>query len=197
MVGIRSKIWLCNKELLLHFNISHQWSNLAGYGHRLFLICFCLSKITVAKFWIIPQHFVPPMAVNALLGSVLWGTYTEASRFLESHLENHTLNTAISGGIAGASQAIVAAPVENVRILLTSGFQGHSWSCAWKEVFLETTTVRNHPARKLQDIRQIRSWLQDVSQMAGRGWNGWGYTFCKDGCGQYSVNLFLCYQTME
>jgi len=124
------------------------------------------------------------MVVNALLGTVLWGTYAEASYSLEPHLENRILNAAISGGVAGACQAIVAAPVENVLILLNSGFKGHSWSCAWKEVFRETTTVVRNPApRKLQDIRQIRGWLQDVSQMAGRGWNGWGYTFCKDGCG--------------
>lgn len=123
------------------------------------------------------------MVVNALLGTVLWETYAKTSRFLEPHLENRTLNTAISGGVAGASQAIVAAPVENVRILLTSGFKGHSWTCAWKEVFRETTTVRNPSARRLRDARQIHDWLRDVSQMAGRGWNGWGYTFCKDGCG--------------
>jgi hypothetical protein len=61
----------------------------------------------------------------------------------------------------------------NVRILLTSGFKGHSWSCAWKEVFLETSTIVRDPAvSKSQDIRQIRGWLRDISQMAGRGWNG-------------------------
>lgn len=123
------------------------------------------------------------MAVNALLGTVLWGTYAQASRSLEPHLENSILNAAISGGVAGACQAIVAAPAENVRILLDSGFKGHSWSCAWKEVFRETTVVHNPATSNLRDIRQIRGWLQEVSQMAGRGWNGWGYTLCKDGCG--------------
>jgi hypothetical protein len=123
------------------------------------------------------------MVLNALLGTVLWETYAETSRFLEAHLENRNLNATISGGLAGASQAIVAAPVENVSILFKSGFKGHSWSCAWKEVFRETAIVRNPAARSLQDIRQIRTWVRDVGQMAGRGWNGWGYTVCKDGCG--------------
>ncbi|KAF8797897.1 hypothetical protein BYT27DRAFT_7203583 [Phlegmacium glaucopus] len=162
----------------------HTLKNLATQQGTTVTFQYLTSLVKTRGFWIIPQHFVPPMVVNAFLGTVLWGTYAEASRSLEPHLKNRILNAAISGGVAGACQAVVAAPVENVLILLNSGFKGHSWSCAWKEVFRETTTVARNPApKKLQDIRQIRGWLQDVSQMAGRGWNGWGYTFCKDGCG--------------
>lgn len=128
------------------------------------------------------------MIVNASLGAVLWGAYAEASEQLDPYLSNRSLsNSAVSGAIAGASQAIVAAPAENVRILLEHGITGHSWSCAWKEVFREKGISSAAPieSRNLQDIRQLRGWLQEVGQMAGRGWNGWGWGVGKDTFGGY------------
>ncbi|KAH9484144.1 hypothetical protein JR316_0003624 [Psilocybe cubensis] len=123
------------------------------------------------------------MIINAILGTILWTSYGEASKGLEPHLKNHSiLNTALSGAIAGACQAVAAAPADNVRLLLEHGFGGHTWSCAWKEVFKNASTTQSRPAR-LQDVRQLRGWLQDVGQMAGRGWNGWGWGVAKDTLG--------------
>jgi len=129
------------------------------------------------------------MLVNASLGTVLWGTYGEASSRLEPYLASHSLsNSAFSGAIAGACQAVVAAPAENVRLLLEGGFGGHSWSCAWKEVFREKRSPLT-AATQLNEIRQLRNWFQEVGQMAGRGWEGWGWGCAKDATGQSEKNL--------
>jgi hypothetical protein len=92
--------------------------------------------------------------------------------------------TAISGAVAGGMQAIAAAPAENVRLVLEGG-SGHAWSHAWKEVFQGTVSIP-HSSRQqnLQDIRQIRKWMKDVGDMAGRGWDGWGWGVAKDTCGE-------------
>ena len=142
-----------------------------------------LISCPLSQIWVIPKHFIPPIIVNASLGAVLWGSYGEANKILEPYLSAHSLlNSAMSGAIAGASQAIVAAPAENVRILLEQGFGGHSWSCAWKEIFhkevIQSTSSAQPPS--MQEIRQLRGWLQEVGQMAGRGWNGWGWCVGKD-----------------
>lgn len=137
------------------------------------------------------------MIVNAGLGAVLWGSYAEAGDLLEPWLGEHSLsNAAVSGAIAGASQAIVAAPAENVRLLLEQGFGASSWSCAWKEVFragLVPATLRTS-SEKLHEIRQLRGWFNDVGQMAGRGWNGWGWGCAKDTIGkdEFSIVFGSC-----
>jgi hypothetical protein len=117
------------------------------------------------------------MLVNATLGFVLWESYGVASSGLEAYLSTRSLaNAAVSGAVAGACQALVAAPAENVRLTLEGGFRGHSWSCAWKEVFREKRP-RSNPAAKSQqihEIRELRTWFQEVGHMAGRGWEGWG-----------------------
>jgi len=133
------------------------------------------------------------MIVNASLGLVLWNTYGEANTLLQPYLINYNVwNAAMSGAIAGACQAVAAAPAENVRILLEHGFGGHSWSCAWREVFREKNVGSSVTSKaQLQDIRRLRGWLQEVGQMAGRGWNGWGWGLGKDTIGQFhSVSYF-------
>jgi len=90
---------------------------------------------------------------------------------------------ALAGAVAGGMQACIAAPAENVRLVLEGGMT-QGWSPAWKEVFRGTT----HPPhvtkeQKMQEIRQVRAWMRDVKNMAGRGWNGWGWGFAKDICG--------------
>lgn len=120
----------------------------------------------------------------------MWGSYGEASKMLDPYLSTHSLlNSATSGAIAGASQAIVAAPAENVRILLEQGFGGHSWSCAWKEIFHKKVIQSMSPAQSptIQGIRQLRGWLQEVGQMAGRGWIGWRWCVGKD-----TFGIHLC-----
>lgn len=38
-------------------------------------------------------------------------------------------------------------------------------------------------AEEFHDARQVRDWMRDVRDMAGRGWDGWGFGFVKDVCG--------------
>lgn len=124
--------------------------------------------------------------VNAVLGTVLWTAYSESSSLLSGgdRLEAHPIATAaISGAIAGGAQAIVAAPAENARLAIEGGTAGGGWSHAWKEVL--RGTVQNQSAEKkgLHEIRQVRGWMMEVRDMAGRGWNGWGWGLAKDVCG--------------
>jgi len=138
------------------------------------------------------------MIVNAALGTVLWSAYGETNNGLDPYFSDYALaNAAISGAVAGACQALVAAPAENVRILLEHGFGGHSWSCAWKEVFRQKVDPSTIPkAESLNEIRQLRSWFHDVGQMAGRGWNGWGWGCGKDTVGQSDTrNEFIRLRT--
>lgn len=124
------------------------------------------------------------MLVNAALGTVLWAAYGETSSQLDSFLPSQTLvNSAMSGAVAGACQAVVAAPAENVRLLLERGFHGHSWTCAWKEVFHSRVEIPKAKTQ-LNDMRQLRIWMHDVGQMAGRGWEGWGWGCAKDAVGE-------------
>ncbi|TFK55177.1 hypothetical protein OE88DRAFT_1653892 [Heliocybe sulcata] len=131
---------------------------------------------------IIPKHFIPPMFVNAILGTVLWASYAESTVLLEPYLSNHPLiATALSGGVAGGLQAVVAAPVENVRLVLEGSSTVGSWSKAWKEVFRGTHSEEPVAARrKIQEARLHRRWMREVKGMAGRGWDGWGWGCAKD-----------------
>ena len=124
--------------------------------------------------------------MNATLGTVLWTTYSESSSILSNLIAHPSPITiaAISGAVAGGAQAIVAAPAENVRLAIEGGAAGGGWSHAWKEVL--RGTALNHSTEKdsLRRIRQVRSWMAEVRDMAGRGWNGWGWGLAKDVCGE-------------
>lgn len=125
------------------------------------------------------------MVANAVLGTVLWTTYTECSGYLQSSLGAHSMfAVALSGAAAGGMQALVAAPVENARLVIECG-TGKGWSHAWKEVFRGTqqTHITSRSAQ-IRDIRQVRLWMKDVGGMAGRGWTGWGWGCGKDVCGR-------------
>ncbi|KAF9228582.1 hypothetical protein BS17DRAFT_772199 [Gyrodon lividus] len=142
------------------------------------------SLVKNQGFMVIPKHFVPPMLANAVLGTVLWTTYTQSSTYLEPGLGHHSaFVAALSGAAAGGMQAFIAAPVENARLVIEGG-TGRGWSHAWKEVFRGTQPL--HSASRvdqIRNIRQIRLWMKEVSEMAGRGWTGWGWGFGKDVCG--------------
>ncbi|KAJ7632174.1 hypothetical protein FB45DRAFT_911712 [Roridomyces roridus] len=139
------------------------------------------SLVKSQGFTIIPKHFLPPMVVNALLGTVLWTSYAEASAVLNPHLGTHpTLQAALAGALAGSAQAVVSAPADNVRLLIEGG-GNPSWSHAWREVFrgaLPRSSASRHET--LEEIRKVRSWMREVGDMAGRGWDGFGYTLAKD-----------------
>jgi hypothetical protein len=127
--------------------------------------------------------------VNASLGTVLWAAYSESSSALGSYdsLEAHPITiAAISGAVAGGAQAIVAAPAENVRLAIERG-TGRGWSHAWKEVLRGTAPIHSTGSAGLRELRQIRGWMADVRDMAGRGWNGWGWGLAKDVCGELAV----------
>ena len=90
----------------------------------------------------------------------------------------------VSGAVAGGAQAIVAAPAENVRILLEGG-NYHGWSSAWKDVFRDSESQQQvSKAESLQQARQVREWVREVGDMAGRGWNGFTWGFLKDSTGE-------------
>ena len=140
-----------------------------------------------AQILVIGKHFLPPLIVNASLGTVLWATYSETSSVLSSReiLEAHpTVIAAISGALAGGAQAIVAAPAENVRLAIERG-TGRGWSHAWKEVLRGTASNQPIGSTGLRELREFRSWMLDVRDMAGRGWNGWGWGLAKDVCGEH------------
>lgn len=148
----------------------------------------CLTRL---KFMVLPKHFIPPMCINALLGTVLWSTYAETSTILTPYIGHHpTMTAAISGAAAGGCQALVAAPAENVRLVLEGGSVAlggtHSWSHVWKEVFRGTADPKLDGSKKqnINDIRQVRLWMKEVGDMAGRGWEGWGWGCAKDICGK-------------
>ena len=135
---------------------------------------------------VIARHFVPPLIVNAALGTVLWTAYSESSSVLSSRtaLEAHPIMIAtISGAIAGGAQAIVAAPAENVRLAIERS-AGGDWSHAWKEVVRGTTPNQPIGRTSLHELREVRSWMMNVRDMAGRGWKGWGWGLAKDVCGE-------------
>lgn len=136
---------------------------------------------------VIPKHFVPPILANAVLGTVLWTTYSECSSYLHTRLGVHSIFTvALSGAAAGGMQALVAAPVENVRLVIEGG-TGKGWSHAWKEVFRGTQPIHNTTrSDQIRDIRQVRLWMKDVGEMAGRGWAGWGWGCGKDVCSRWA-----------
>lgn len=124
------------------------------------------------------------MLVNAMVGTILWGTYTEAFLVTEPTLRNHPiLNAGFAGGVAGGVQALLAAPAENVRIVLEGGSGGTFWSNTWKEVFQGTKLRSVSRQKDIEDIRQLRGWMKEVRDMAGCGWNGWGWGLGKDICG--------------
>ena len=138
-----------------------------------------------------PKHFLPPLAVNALLGTVLWSSYSLTSSALEHHSTHPFLNAAISGAVAGGAQAIAAAPTENVRLLIEGGTSYTGWSSAWKDVFLgihrkelgKEALSAVSKREIIREARDIRRWMQEVGDIAGRGWHGWGWGFAKDVCG--------------
>ncbi|KAJ7582646.1 hypothetical protein C8J56DRAFT_225653 [Mycena floridula] len=146
---------------------------------------YMVSLVKNSSWSLIPRHFIPPMVVNGLLGFVLWTTYSEVHATLDPHIGYHpTATAAISGAFAGLAQAIVAAPVENVRLLLEGETAYHSWTHAWKDVFTGTEPPKPlTKAEAIDNVRQVRTWMKDVAEMGHRGFDGWRWGCLKDLCG--------------
>ena len=136
------------------------------------------------------RHFIPPIILNAGLGVVLWSSYSEAASQLQTILPTHpTVVSAAAGAIAGGSQALVAAPAENVRLVLERSTHT-GWTSAWRSVFIDTQTnhIQSKPLQ-LREARQVASWMKEVTGMAGRGWDGWRWGVAKDACGKFNQPL--------
>ncbi|KAJ3551531.1 hypothetical protein NM688_g4648 [Phlebia brevispora] len=108
------------------------------------------------------------LARKAPWRSVLWTTYSEASAILEPHVRSPIALAAMSGAVAGATQAVIAAPAENVRFVLEGASSATGWS---------------HAKDQIHEAREVRDWMREVGDMAGRGWNGWLWGAAKDFCG--------------
>ncbi|KAJ6488587.1 hypothetical protein C8R47DRAFT_1177349 [Mycena vitilis] len=161
------------------------WHSLRGLAaqHGASLTPAYLSSLVKSQgFGVIGKHFLPPMLVNAFLGTILWTSYAEASGVLQPWLGSHpTATAAVAGALAGGTQALVSAPAENVRLLVEGGSSHNSWSHAWKEVFRGSPPPPSSSRHEtIEEIRKVRSWMKDVGDMAGRGWHGLGYTIGKD-----------------
>ncbi|KAJ7093244.1 hypothetical protein C8R44DRAFT_402597 [Mycena epipterygia] len=160
----------------------HSLRGLAAQDGASLTPSYLSSLIKSQGFMVLPKHFFPPMVVNALLGTILWASYAEASAVLQPHMGSHpTAMAALAGALAGGTQALVAAPADNVRLLVEGGTSRNSWVHAWKEVFRGAPTPQSASRHEtIEDIRKVRSWMREVGDMAGRGWNGLGYSFGKD-----------------
>lgn len=58
------------------------------------------------------------------------------------------------------------------------------WAGAWREVFRGAVPA-SPDASKRENVRRVRNWANEVRQMAGNGWEGMGWGFCKDVCGNF------------
>ncbi|CAG7854050.1 SubName: Full=Uncharacterized protein {ECO:0000313/EMBL:CCA69573.1} [Serendipita indica DSM 11827] len=162
---------------------------------------YILQLIRSQGFLIVPRHFIPPLAVNTVLGAVLWESYGLCSSYLEGKIPSHPIvMAASSGAFAGACQSLAAAPVENVRMVLESMSKveadpvrtllqkpakvptTHSgWMHAWRQVFIGDQPVAHATTR--EEVRELSRWVQEVKGMAGRGFDGWTWGCAKDMCG--------------
>ncbi|KAF8317443.1 hypothetical protein DL93DRAFT_571776 [Clavulina sp. PMI_390] len=141
---------------------------------------------------VLPRHFVPPLIINTALGTLLFTSYTVIGSELTSSYPqtSSTLIAAVSGAGAGAIQALAGAPAENVRILMERGSFNHDtsvsgWRHAWREVFVDPANLADARAYKpvrmrLSDMREAKLVANELREMAGRGWNGWGWGLAKD-----------------
>lgn len=138
------------------------------------------------QFGVLPRHFVPPLLINTVLGTLLFTSYTTMSSELSSRYPTYSSTcepslvsclliillmtcicsvvAAVSGASAGAIQAIAGAPAENVRLLMENGtFHAQTsvsgWRHAWKEVFVDA----NQPAA-LKDKLPVRMRLSDARE---------------------------------
>lgn len=125
-------------------------------------------------------------------------TTTYDSIHQETLCPNSTAASAIAGAAAGAVQSIAGAPAENVRLILEGGMTGkqsvHGWRQAWKNVFVDSSQPHVQLDKKAsrQQAREMREWMKEVGDMAGRGWDGWRWSCAKDVCGkQLSLNLTI------
>lgn len=118
--------------------------------------------------------------INTALGSCLWFVYAETHKQINQHLEHKhtTAVAAIAGGVAGGVQAVLAAPAENIRVILEGGSIHGDWRNVWREAFQGTDPKLN--GMKTREAREAQAWMHEVRGMVGRGWEGWRIGVAKD-----------------
>ncbi|KAG8745113.1 hypothetical protein FRC10_008724 [Ceratobasidium sp. 414] len=153
---------------------------------------FIWNLVRTQGLLVLPRHFVPPLLVNTCLGTLLFTTYsvTYDAAHRDGVYPNSTAASAVAGATAGAVHAVAGAPAENVRLLLEGGTTGpqtsiKGWRQAWKDVFIDSSqpNIRQSKITSRREAREIREWMREVGDMAGRGWEGWGWSCAKDVCG--------------
>ncbi|TDL27304.1 hypothetical protein BD410DRAFT_762087 [Rickenella mellea] len=161
------------------------WTSLRGAANRDGVSLSPQYISTLVKqhgIFVIPRHFIPPLIINATLGTILWASYSQASSLLDRWNWHFSVKSAACGGVAGGTQALFAAPAENLRLIM-EGRSHSGWSHAWKTVFLGADHAVPKTDITRQDLRRWRSWIREFGDMAGRGWDGWGWGCGKDVCG--------------
>ncbi|KAL8286466.1 hypothetical protein RQP46_004483 [Phenoliferia psychrophenolica] len=156
-----------------------------------------------------PNHVLPPLFLNALIGFTLFFTYSTTSTYLAPTLPPHSpLVAFIAGSVAGAAQSLISAPLDNARLLLLrrqrllrqytrsshSRLDRHHGLAATKPftgwLSLLRTAVFHSPSTSL-----LPSTLPDTAltpearrklalnrarNWARRGWSLWGLSLSKD-----------------
>ncbi|KDE07393.1 hypothetical protein MVLG_02260 [Microbotryum lychnidis-dioicae p1A1 Lamole] len=167
------------------------------HGHSKVTPAFVRSLIRKQGWSFIPRHLVPPVLVNGLIGLTLFGVYTSSESYLNSHLPPDVLSHPstqvlipfISGTLAGASQSIISAPLDNARLLLLRRqhhlrLYGHRTSrnqpgrpnskpfVSWWPLLRDAVFLNTGSAEKLSNAQKVR-----------RGYTLWLLTLIKDGLG--------------
>lgn len=79
-------------------------------------------RLSSLQWRFFPRHVLPPLTINALIGLTLFTTYTTSESLLHARLESpaaiYVLVPFVSGALAGATQSIISAPLDNARHLL-------------------------------------------------------------------------------
>lgn len=77
------------------------------------------SNVRTAQWRFFPNHVLPPLFLNALVGFTLFYSYSTTSTLLAPSLSPHSpLIPFIAGSVAGAAQSLISAPLDNARLLL-------------------------------------------------------------------------------
>ncbi|SCV70273.1 BQ2448_1667 [Microbotryum intermedium] len=167
------------------------------HGHYKVTLAFVRSLIRKQGWSFIPRHLVPPVLVNGVIGLTLFGVYTSSESYLNSHLPPHILSHPsaqvlipfISGTLAGASQSIISAPLDNARLLLlrrqthlrlyghrnpreNSGRPSSNPFVSWWPLLRDAVFLNTGSAEMLSNAQKVR-----------RGYTLWVLTLTKDGLG--------------
>lgn len=122
------------------------------------------------------NHVLPPFCFNTVIGLTLFTTYTTAENQLSSSdLTLHPyLVPALAGGIAGAAQSLISAPLDNLRLLQAirsdsdhlRNFKFKGWIPLLKKVFLPLSHPI-HSSPRSTNSEKSKLWASRGSSMLG------------------------------